>query len=990
MKLLRATIYGFGKWVDYEMDFSDQSFIAIFGGNESGKTTIQRFLLFMLFGMPPKQRRFFQPKTSSKMGGRLTILDEEVGQYTIVRLGDTRNGAALCYTPDGEEHGESWLLSRLSGIDEKTYRSIFSFSALDLSKLQEITEEDISEVLLGIGLTGSIRIHAVEKRLEQKLGDYFKPNGKIPIINQQLAKIEELQHELLEQKQEEATYRAKKNAIIELQSTIEQHTKTIKKQKERKYQLEKMIQALPEVEEYIHYQSSLKAFPEDLSFPEGGMERYEVLKGKLLPLKSDMKVRMNNKVKFLEEKEELEYENKHFPIDEAKTIHSQYTNYQENERELLRIQKQIDELNKDLKSEIMMLNISLDKEILEDLYLPFHLEKQWEDIKRNLEDIKHEQETNKETIHLQESEYGRIESECNNLEKSLLSNDKRKEFEKIINTHKENKLLDALQQENVQKHKNWTKMKEQTNKNIALWLGLSVLIGLIFCFVGFVAEIPMLFNISGISIVLGFVQWVLGKKSITRLEIMLKESAISNKTHTVPEDDMLRAESHLRVDQQNNRELEFLEEKLKDTSIQLRKLHHQKLLLEERETSIRGIASDHIANYPFLENVEVVYWPELYRSLKDLLHLIKNIDDLRKKESELKGTLTSYHSKIDTFFQYYGFKINAKSLLSKLDFLDYEIKTYQDREKQIIRTSKLLEDNSKQLEELITNCETVEKEMKALFDFAKAQNEEEFYQRAKELREQNEIRTASEKILRYYASYFSEKEWENMVSNPPKKRTLDLEINELKIRIHELEEEQERNRQQLANIIVEFQKLESSETYSKTMHRFQLEKEKFIKLSKQWAVYKIAKDLLEETKENYRDKYLSKVIAKTNYFFRQLTNGLYIEVIPPTENKPFSVERIDHLRFTVQELSQGTINQLYVSLRLAISEVMSESMHLPFMIDDAFVHFDDTRKKRMISILEEVSGRHQILLFTCNREVIAEFHDKNLLQLTNRLPLVEN
>jgi len=147
MKLLRATIYGFGKWVDYELDFSNQSLIALYGENESGKTTIQRFLLFMLFGMPPKQRKFYQPKTSSKMGGRLTILDESIGEYTIERLGDTRNGAAICYTPDGEEHGESWLSLRLSGVDEKTYRSIFSFSALDLSKLQDVKEEESSEVL---------------------------------------------------------------------------------------------------------------------------------------------------------------------------------------------------------------------------------------------------------------------------------------------------------------------------------------------------------------------------------------------------------------------------------------------------------------------------------------------------------------------------------------------------------------------------------------------------------------------------------------------------------------------------------------------------------------------------------------------------------------------------------------------------------------------------------------------------------------------------
>ncbi|WP_026905658.1 ATP-binding protein [Paucisalibacillus globulus] len=990
MKLLRATIYGFGKWVDYDIDFSNQSFIAIYGENESGKTTIQRFLLFILFGMPPRQRKFYQPKNSSKMGGRLTIQDDEIGEYTIERLGDTRNGAAQCYTPDGEEYEESWLRSRLSGIDEKTYRSIFSFSALDLSKLQDVKEEDISEVLLGIGLTGSTRIHTAEKKLDQRLGDYFKPNGKIPIINEQLAKLNELQRELLELKQEESTYRVKKNAILELESEIELLTGRIKSEKGREYQLEKVIQSLPEVEEYINYQTRLKAFPDRISFPEDGMNRYEVLKGKLLPLKSDIKLRINNKNNFIEEKKELEAENNIFPLNEARTIYAQYTNYQENERELLRIQKQINEQDKTLNMEIMALNISLDKEVIEDIYLPFNLEKQWEDFKREFEEIKHDRLTNNENTQLQQSENNRIEKELEHIEVSVLSNEKRLELKKRIDTYKENKLLEALQQENSHKHKKWTRTREQTTKRIGLWLGASILIGIVFGVIGLLLEIPFMINISAVAIVLGITQWMLGKKSIKSMETMLKESSTPQTVELVTEDEIERAEHHLRIDQESTREIEFLENKLKDISIQLRTLHDQKLLLVEREADLQRRISEQRINYSFLESVDVVFWPELYRSLKVLLQLGKNIADLQIKEAELKAELTGYHNNIDTFLQDYGFENNAKSLVSKLDFLEFEINAYLGREKEISKTTKMLDDTSKQLKELLTKCEIVEKEIKALFDFANVQNEEEFYQRAKELKIQAELRVSSEKIFSKYSSYFSKEEWENLVMAPPKKSTLELEINEIKNEIRELEESQDRNRQKLANITVEFQSLESSETYSKMVHKFQLEKEKLTTLSRQWAVYKTARDLLAVTKVNYRNKYLSKVIAKTNYFFKQITGGNYTKVDPPIGDKPFTVERDDQFRFTVQELSQGTINQLYVSLRLAVSEVMSESMHLPFMIDDAFVHFDDTRRKRIMTILEEIAKRHQVLLFTCKQEVLEEIHDKSLHQLTNRLPLVEN
>ncbi|PJH69146.1 hypothetical protein CVR96_27860, partial [Salmonella enterica subsp. enterica serovar Typhimurium] len=70
----------------------------------------------MLFGLPPKQREAFRPKTSGKMGGRLTVHDAEAGLFTIERLDEVRNGQAVCYTPDGGEFDESWLKTFLKGM----------------------------------------------------------------------------------------------------------------------------------------------------------------------------------------------------------------------------------------------------------------------------------------------------------------------------------------------------------------------------------------------------------------------------------------------------------------------------------------------------------------------------------------------------------------------------------------------------------------------------------------------------------------------------------------------------------------------------------------------------------------------------------------------------------------------------------------------------------------------------------------------------------
>src|SRR5699024_7520759 len=102
---------------------------------------------------------------------------------------------------------EDWLKKRLHGMTYQTYHSIFSFSAEDLYGIQTMSEADLGEVLLGIGLTGSKNIFAIEKELDNQMGALFKPFGKKPVMNQQLKKLDGLTQQLTRHKNDETLYR---------------------------------------------------------------------------------------------------------------------------------------------------------------------------------------------------------------------------------------------------------------------------------------------------------------------------------------------------------------------------------------------------------------------------------------------------------------------------------------------------------------------------------------------------------------------------------------------------------------------------------------------------------------------------------------------------------------------------------------------------------------------------------------------------------------
>ena len=75
----------------------------------------------------------------------------------------------------------------------------------------------------------------------------------------------------------------------------------------------------------------------------------------------------------------------------------------------------------------------------------------------------------------------------------------------------------------------------------------------------------------------------------------------------------------------------------------------------------------------------------------------------------------------------------------------------------------------------------------------------------------------------------------------------------------------------------------------------------------------------------------------------------------------------DHQAFNIVELSTGTQEQLYVALRLALSQVIADVVSVPILIDDGFVNFDQQRRDNMIIILKSLSTNQQVFYFTTER-----------------------
>ena len=97
-----------------------------------------------------------------------------------------------------------------------------------------------------------------------------------------------------------------------------------------------------------------------------------------------------------------------------------------------------------------------------------------------------------------------------------------------------------------------------------------------------------------------------------------------------------------------------------------------------------------------------------------------------------------------------------------------------------------------------------------------------------------------------------------------------------------------------------------------------------------------------------------------------ITGGKYQD-IKVDEKLRIKTEVGDRYQY-LERLSTGAIEQVYFSLRLAISDLMYGENKMPILLDDTFAYYDDLRLEKVLKMLSKNQER-QILLFTChNRE----------------------
>ena len=134
-----------------------------------------------------------------------------------------------------------------------------------------------------------------------------------------------------------------------------------------------------------------------------------------------------------------------------------------------------------------------------------------------------------------------------------------------------------------------------------------------------------------------------------------------------------------------------------------------------------------------------------------------------------------------------------------------------------------------------------------------------------------------------------------------------------------------------------------------------------------YDVVSIAFGVMNDTTQQIRQSFGPKLNEKTAKYFCALTNDAYEDVLVQSDYGIMALKKGDISYRSYKYLSQGTIDQAYLALRLALIEIISEETNgnrLPLLLDDIFMQYDETRRTSGVEFLKEYAKTGQVILFT--------------------------
>ena len=141
------------------------------------------------------------------------------------------------------------------------------------------------------------------------------------------------------------------------------------------------------------------------------------------------------------------------------------------------------------------------------------------------------------------------------------------------------------------------------------------------------------------------------------------------------------------------------------------------------------------------------------------------------------------------------------------------------------------------------------------------------------------------------------------------------------------------------------------------------------KLQAHYDALILAQETLDQAAIELQRQFAPRISKRAAQILNQLTGGRYDRLTMDQDMNLHAGAGDENTLHPWIWRSEGTIDQLYLALRLAVAEELTPEA--PLVLDDALVRFDETRLSQAMEILTQAAIQRQVILFSCqNREIL--------------------
>ncbi|GKV57076.1 hypothetical protein NCCP2222_30230 [Sporosarcina sp. NCCP-2222] len=954
MIIRKLVIYGFGKHENVTIDLQD-GINVLYGHNEAGKTTIQQFLLHILFGFPQKNHvlQRYEPKTGGKYGGQVHFDDPEWGSCIVERVRGKSAGTVTVLFEDGSTGGEEALQQLLRHYDRSSFESIFSFSLLQLQGFEKMDEEQLSRTLLASGTTGVVALLQLESKLEKEMGELFKRNGRVPEMNVRLAELRELEKALKEEREQADEYAPAINRMMAIDRNLVELKDDERDLEQQRKLIETQRQTLPLIEK----ERGLLARLEQLSvrkFPTDGIRRYEIINGKLLDILARRQV-LQNELEKLNSAGEMRDQQFLPRLDRLVARETEWHQWRSDKRAASEEMRLLD-----TKRERYFASLGIRDDEKAALLLEADVSIQQEKTMLTLLDQLHQQTKQVDYVQRQLAQTAS--------EERTIMQDKLRLDELAPTEEEQKKCADwPGVQRRLAEAKAFLQLKDTPAGNQRIVPFALLLMAVLLAGVGIVSQ-QWTLAICGVLIGAVATFLVVKTRSGNPSDAKRKEMEQFIAQHAEEEAQMdaliHRVDSYLR-------KKEALESSLLAVK-RNRKSYEEELRMADNRTDL---AADELFTflqaYGFDELPSLQIIPEIFRMIRELQEVDRELFAAQQRDQNASRKLAECMDEAHSLLEK---EVPEESLYDHLRnewMLQKEQmeKKKTDAEKQL----RLQEE----LELVNQTAAMLQSQKEELLSEADATTEEEFY-RAFDVFQDAELVSRQLDDLQSQLRMHDRSNWPT-----------DLSINELEEAARQVENRLTEVTKQQSDLLEEkvrlahlTKRLADNETYERMLQQFENKRAEFASLARQWSSKKAVAAAIRQTMAELKEKKLPGVLRQASHYFSDLTGGRYVGLTVGEEGFFRAIRQEDNMLFPIMELSQATKEQAYISLRLALAESLHGTAPFPIIMDDPFVHFDGTRLSRMIKLLKRLQAEHQFIYFTCHETMTKHLHEANIITVS--------